>query len=242
MPSRSRRNRVDATDAAAPRRKSTASPAAAVPLGTKVTPSRAGGVSTFEALLATAGDLLGEVGFESLSTNLICSRAGMTPPALYRYFPNKYAVLKELGRRLMQAQDEAVFAWIDGGGLVTATQAEAVASYKRIQTQVIAISRNHPGGIWIMRALRAAPILHAVQTESRDDVAQHLADAVRDQYPSLTDAQLLAATRVSTQMMYGAIEMALESPELEAQITNEACWMVSAYYAQLNERYTAPAA
>jgi AcrR family transcriptional regulator len=211
--------------------------AQAMPLDTKLVPSRAGGVSTFEALLATAGDLLGEVGFESLSTNLICSRAGMTPPALYRYFPNKYAVLKELGRRLMKAQDDAVFAWIDAGGLATTTQEEAVASYKRIQTQVIDITRELPGGIWIMRALRAAPILHAVQTESRDDVAQHLADAVRDQYPSLTDAQLLAATRISTQMMYGAIEMALESPELEMQITNEACWMVSAYYAQLNERH-----
>jgi AcrR family transcriptional regulator len=211
--------------------------AQAMPLDTKLAPTRAGGVSTFEALLATAGDLLGEVGFESLSTNLICSRAGMTPPALYRYFPNKYAVLRELGRRLMKAQDDAVFAWIDAGGLATATQEEAVESYKRIQTQVIDISRAHPGGIWIMRALRAAPILHAVQTESRDDVAQHLADAVRDQYPSLTDAQLLAATRVSTQMMYGAIEMALESPELEEQITNEACWMVSAYYAQLEARH-----
>jgi AcrR family transcriptional regulator len=214
--------------------------APAMPLDTKLVPSRAGGVSTFEALLATAGDLLGEVGFESLSTNLICSRAGMTPPALYRYFPNKYAVLKELGRRLMKAQDDAVFAWIDAGGLAPATQEAAVESYKRIQTQVIAITRAHPGGIWIMRALRAAPILHAVQTESRDDVAQHLADAVRDQYPSLTGAQLLAATRVSTQMMYGAIEMALESPELEEQITHEACWMVSAYYAQLNERHAHP--
>ncbi len=163
----------------------------------------------------------------------------MTPRALYRYFPNKYAVRQELGRRLMKAQDDAVFAWIDAKGLATTTQEEAVASYKRIQTQVIAISRNHPGGIWIMRALRAAPILHAVQTESRDDVAQHLANAVRDQYPRLTDAQLLAATRVSTEMMYGAIEMALESPELEEQITDEACWMVSAYYAQLNERYAA---
>jgi AcrR family transcriptional regulator len=230
---------MEAADVATTTRQPATLRAVPVPLGTKVTPSRAGGVSTFEALLATAGELLGEVGFEGLSTNLICSRAGMTPPALYRYFPNKYAVLKELGRRLMKAQDDAVFAWIDAGGLVTTAREEAVASYKRIQTQVIAITRNHPGGIWIMRALRAAPILHAVQTESRDDVAQRLADAVRDQYPSLTDAQLLAATRVSTQMMYGAIEMALESPELEPQITNEACWMVSAYYAQLNERYAA---
>jgi AcrR family transcriptional regulator len=60
-----------------------------VPLTTKLQPSRATGRSTFEDLLSTAGELLSEVGFEGLSTNLICKRAGMTPPALYRYFPNK---------------------------------------------------------------------------------------------------------------------------------------------------------
>src|ERR1700694_773087 len=88
-----------------------------VKLGTRLKPSRPAGVSTFEYLLSTAGQLLGEVGFEGLSTNLICKRAGMTPPALYRYFPNKYAVLQELGRRLMRAQDYAVFAWMAEGGL-----------------------------------------------------------------------------------------------------------------------------
>ena len=209
-----------------------------VPLGTKVVPSRAGGVSTFEALLATAGELLAEVGFESLSTNLICSRAGMTPPALYRYFPNKYAVLKELGRRLMKAQDDAVFAWMDGGGLAPAPIEQMVESNKRIQTEVIAITRAHPGGIWIMRALRAAPILQEVQVESRDDVAHRLVEALRGRYPEVTGEHLLAATRLSTQMMYAAIEMALESPELEEQITHEVCWMVHAYYAQLEQRYT----
>ena len=30
-----------------------------------------------------------EVGIERLSTNLVCERAGLTPPALYRYYPNK---------------------------------------------------------------------------------------------------------------------------------------------------------
>ena len=43
-----------------------------------------------------------DVGIERLSTNLVCERAGLTPPALYRYFPNKYALLSELGQRLMQ--------------------------------------------------------------------------------------------------------------------------------------------
>ena len=45
--------------------------------------------ATYERLLDVAGALLGEVGLDRISTNMICARAGLTPPALYRYFNNK---------------------------------------------------------------------------------------------------------------------------------------------------------
>ncbi|MFX7961174.1 helix-turn-helix domain-containing protein, partial [Acinetobacter baumannii] len=61
--------------------------------------------------LATAAELLGEVGIERLSTNLVCRRLGLSPPALYQYFPNKYAILHELGQRLMQRQNELLGPW-----------------------------------------------------------------------------------------------------------------------------------
>src|SRR3984893_2406107 len=153
-----------------------------VKLGTKLTPSRPTGVSTFEYLLTTTEKLLGEVGFEGLSTNLICKRAGMTPPALYRYFPNKYAVLQELGRRLMRTQDYAVFAWMAEGGLNSSSVAAAVESNRRLQTEVNTITRRQPGGMWIMRAMRAVPLLHAVRMESRDLVAHRLSQALKAQY------------------------------------------------------------
>jgi AcrR family transcriptional regulator len=210
--------------------------APAMKLGTKLTPSRPTGVSTFEFLLSTAGQLLGEVGFEGLSTNLICKRAGMTPPALYRYFPNKYAVLQELGRRLMRAQDYAVFAWMAEGGLISSSLEASVESNRRLQTEVNTITRRQPGGMWIMRAMRAVPLLGAVRIESRDLVARRLAKALQPQYPNLSHKRLLAATRLSTELMYAATEMALDAPAQEAQITAEVCWMVCLYYAQLRKR------
>jgi AcrR family transcriptional regulator len=210
--------------------------APAMKLGTKLTPSRPTGVSTFEFLLSTAGQLLGEVGFEGLSTNLICKRAGMTPPALYRYFPNKYAVLQELGRRLMRAQDYAVFAWMAEGGLISSSLEASVESNRRLQTEVNTITRRQPGGMWIMRAMRAVPLLGAVRIESRDLVARRLAKALQPQYPNLSRKRLLASTRLSTELMYAATEMALDAPAQEAQITAEVCWMVCLYYAQLRKR------
>src|ERR1700761_3371346 len=72
-------------------------------------------LETYEKLIRAAGELLGEVGFEKLTTNAICAKAGLTPPALYRYFKDKYEVLEALARKLLQNQAEAFAAWMSAG-------------------------------------------------------------------------------------------------------------------------------
>jgi AcrR family transcriptional regulator len=152
-------------------------------LDTKSRPSRQRGIDTFEVILTTAGELLAEVGFERLTTNLVCERAGLTPPALYRYFPNKYALLKELAHRLMDAQDQVVLAWLENGGTHFTSLEESVAKNRDLQKQVNAVTRAFPGGDWILRALRALPVLQEVRTTSRDTIALTLFDILRAANP-----------------------------------------------------------
>ncbi|MBP7705494.1 MAG: TetR/AcrR family transcriptional regulator [Caulobacter sp.] len=211
---------------------------ATVPLGTKLTPSQSRARTTFEAVLTTAGELLGEVGFERLSTNLVCERAGMTPPALYRYFPNKYAILSELARRLMEAQDEAVFAWIQAGGLDARNLAEAVASNVHMQKKVNEITRQAPGGVWIMRALRAIPMLRDIRVESRDKVAEQIGESLRAMYPAVPEVELYRSARLTTEVMYAATELVLEEPDQdEDRINEDVCWMVALHYQRLAAEY-----
>ena len=145
-----------------------------VDMQTKTQPLQERSRQTYEAILAAAANLLEEVGIDSLSTNMICARANLTPPALYRYFPNKYALLRELGIRLMQVQDQAVFDWVDAGGLVAGTLEEAFAKDFEIQKRVIEITRAQPASLWIARAMRAVPMLREVRIESRDKVVEVL--------------------------------------------------------------------
>jgi AcrR family transcriptional regulator len=209
-----------------------------VPLDARTTPSQTRARNTFEAVLSTAGELLGEVGFERLSTNLVCERAGMTPPALYRYFPNKYAILSELARRLMDAQDEAVFAWVENGGLQAGSLETAVEKNRRLQQQVNEITRQIPGGIWIMRALRAVPLLRDIRIASRDNVARHISERLTEVYPDVPERELFRAARLTTEVAYAATEMVLEEPALdEARINEDVCWMVAMHYQRLAERY-----
>jgi AcrR family transcriptional regulator len=186
---------------------------------------------TYESILAAAAALLEEVGVERLSTNLICKRAQLTPPALYRYFPNKYALLQELGSRLMQAQDEAVFAWIDAGGLDTATPEAAFASNLAIQTRVTDITRAQPGALWILRALRAVPALRAVRIASRGRVADRLLAALTRRYPNAHAAELRRTVRLNLELAYAVTEMVLEEPDQEPDaITADFSRLIVGYY------------
>ena len=152
----------------AKRASASAAAGAAPSLDAKSLPSRPRGKNTYEVVLATAGEVLAEVGFERLTTNLVCERAGLTPPALYRYFPNKYALVSELARRLMEAQDEAVFQWLDEGGAISSSLEEAVEKNLRLQKRQIEITRGQPGGAGWREYLVVSPA--ADGTTRIDDV------------------------------------------------------------------------
>lgn len=200
------------------------------PLATKLRPRQARAQDTFELILETAGQLLERVGFEQLTTNLICTAAGLSPPALYRYFPNKYAVLKELGDRLMRAQDDEVIAWVDAGGLTGATFEERLAKSLAIHERMVDIQRNFPGGLAIGRALRAVPMLQDIRFRSRDMVAAHFFKHMRDLYPATDPRRLEVATRMTIELSYAAMEMVVEEPDRDTDIINREVSLLFAHY------------
>lgn len=207
-----------------------------VETATKQQPQQARAQDTFELILDTAGRLLDEVGLERLSTNLVCRRAGISPPALYRYFPNKYAILRELGDRLMALQDQAVLEWIDEGGLETTSFEEEVASNVRLQERVNDITRKFPGNIFVLRALRAIPILREVRLASSDMVAERIADAMKARGHRASRERLIASARLTTELAYSAMEMVLEEPQRDAhQICTDVSKMIATHYRQLKD-------
>jgi AcrR family transcriptional regulator len=187
--------------------------------------------ATYEAILAAAASLLEEVGIDSLSTNLICARANLTPPALYRYFPNKYALLRELGIRLMQAQDKVVFDWIAGAGLAVTTLEDAFKQDFEVQKRVVEVTRAQPAALWIARAMRAVPMLREVRTRSRDKIVEAVFQAMRPNYTETSDETLRRAVRLNIELCSAAVEMIIEEPDEDAdKLIAELSWMMVRYY------------
>ncbi len=180
-------------------------------LATKKQPAQQRATETYERILDVTAQTLADVGIERLSTNLVCERAGITPPALYRYFPNKYALLHELGQRLMQAQNARVGRWITlevfaGGAedLERAVEGLIIDTYEATVQTV--------GGVWIMRALRAVPVLQEVRLASHKAVTQEQVQLLAQALPGADLAQLQLLSRIVVELIYATVEMIFDEP------------------------------
>jgi AcrR family transcriptional regulator len=169
-------------------------------------------VQTYERLLDVAGELLAEVGVERISTNQICARAGMTPPALYRYFADKYAVLEALGRRLMDRQNAVLFEWLDRhapGGLTALGGA-----VEELLRATAGVTDAEPGAIWTLRALRAVPQLAHVRIESHRLVTERLVETYAPLVPDMPRDVLWRRLRLSVELGFAVDEMLTEEDRI----------------------------
>jgi AcrR family transcriptional regulator len=192
----------------------------AVELGRKKEPTQSRGVETCERILDAAAQLLGEVGIERLSTNLVCERASLTPPALYRYYPNKYAILAELGMRLMMSQNDLLERWA-----VPATMKLPVAKFEASVCQLfldtLELTRRATAGEWITRALRAVPALAPVRIGSHDHVTGMIVAAFTAAYPTIDAARARLTARLAVEVMYSAHELLFDDPALDPREVGE---------------------
>jgi AcrR family transcriptional regulator len=204
-------------------------------LATKKQPAQQRATETFERILEVTAETLADVGIERLSTNLVCERAGLSPPALYRYFPNKYALLSELGQRLMQRQNERVDHWITldvfGGG---------VASLERALEGLILdtydVTLQTVGGVWIMRALRAVPALQEVRLASHAAVTREQAKLLTQALPEADPADLELVSRVVVELIYATVEMIFDEPLDVKSVARTVAAMLSSHLTRIKPK------
>jgi AcrR family transcriptional regulator len=187
-------------------------------LALKKQPEQRRAAATFERILEVGAQTLAEVGIDRLSTNLICRRAGLSPPALYRYFPNKYALLVELARRLMARQNELIPRWITSEVFAGAPGRLEAALYGLL-LDTYRVTRETTAGVWITRALRAVPALAQVRLESHAQVTRAHAELSKKVLPGVDPAELQLAIRITVELIYAAVEMLLDEPPVDAQAT-----------------------
>lgn len=181
----------------------------------RIDPKQDRAAKTIDQVLAAAADLLAADGFEKLTTNGICKRAGLTPPALYRYFPNKYAVVKELGERLMARQNQVIENWVAADVPFDQLEQGLVS----LMAETVAVTQDTPAGAYIMRSLHASPVLASVRLASHRLVAQQLTDWALIRFHDHDPKRVYQMMRTAIEVSYAGLEMMFDEPQCDPDQT-----------------------
>lgn len=96
-------------------------------------------------------------------------------------------------------------------------------------------TRLFPGNIFVLRALRAIPLVREVRIASRDMVAERMADAMVAAGHTASRERLLEAAYLTTELTCSGMEMILEESSRDGrQICIALAGMMVTYYSQLD--------
>ena len=192
---------------------------------------------TYEAILVAAAELLVEVGVERISTNLIAERAGITVPALYRYFPNKYALLNTLGAVLMDRQNEVFHQWFDlyiGEG----DPQVLLGNIYELLKLTYDVTREQTGGLEMVQSLRAVGPLQDLRLTSHQLIASQFAAIVAELLGQPVNELINMQARLTIDTGYAIVEMALEDESLSVEQTlRQGALMIQLYWQGILQDY-----
>lgn len=168
---------------------------------------------TVDQLLTVAAQLLDEVGMEGLTTNLLAARAGVRIRTVYRYFPNKLAVVCAVAARLAEAELGHVdgFAAVSDPGLAPA---EAVT---QVVDAYLRGAHAQPGFLAVRKAMRAVPALQAIEREANRALSERLAAMMRARGLSVSPARAQVLASVMVECVASVTDLALTRPAPEAR-------------------------
>jgi AcrR family transcriptional regulator len=203
-------------------------------LAVKKLPAQQRATETYELILDVAAKMLIDVGIERLSTNMVCAQACLTPPALYRYFPNKYALLSELAQRLMQRQNELIPKWITPQ-VLAGSVAELEQALAGLLLDTYKVTKQTPGGVWILRALRAVPTLQKVRLDSHNLVTDAQGQMLIEVFPNVPAKDLLLVGRIAVDMIYAGVELLFDASLNASDVANVIAAMVASHLVRLHD-------
>jgi AcrR family transcriptional regulator len=177
-----------------------------------------------DALLDAAAEIVDESGFERLTTQMVAERAGASIGTVYRYFPDRVAVLDSLRERSVRRYRERVADDLDGVELASWWQVVDVSL-----DACAALYRDEPG----------FSVVHAARRETADgdiepEFAHRLARLIEAEFGFDADqAELRFRLGIAIELGDALISRAFERHESgDERYLAEAKRLVHAYLAE----------
>lgn len=181
-------------------------------------PVQARSTARLATLLDSAAAVIDEIGYERLTTAMVAERAGASIGTVYRYFPDRIAVLQALGARNTERLLAAIAPELAAGRHATATDAVLA-----VLDATASLFRTEPG----YRSVRVGDVLDLLppQTEATANaaVAEVVADALVAGYGVADTAESRRAIGTAIEVVDALVSRAFaRAPQGDATLLDEA--------------------
>jgi AcrR family transcriptional regulator len=174
-------------------------------------------------ILKASAELLEEVGIDGFNTNLLAERAGLGTRAIYRYFPNKFAILVAMAQDLRATER----AWI-GNLREPASDGDWRGAVARAIDGHFEAASRQPGYAALRAAAFAVPELRESDDLENRVLAQDLAAGLTTLGVTLDPGRMRALCKTIMESSNRMLDIALQSPRGEAaQLVRELKLMIT---------------
>jgi AcrR family transcriptional regulator len=169
-------------------------------------PVQENGKRTMEHILTTAAGLLEKVGIDGFNTNVLAEAAGIRIRSVYRYFPNKLAIIAALARRMSDEWAE----WLEPYFQRFEDQS-CVEDWREILRTLLRAwvqkASRQPGGVAVTQAMEAVPELREIDREVFDRICERFGRALVKRGVALPSVRVRAIARVFTLSAHGGTDL-----------------------------------
>lgn len=135
--------------------------------------------NTLDNILTASKSIFAEKGMDVVSMSQISASAGVSKAALYRYFPNKQAIIKELAKQHFEQTRALLFGlFSQEGESFEELMVRGIRDYCRLHA-------SSPFSMQLKAAIYADPMLSDLNLDDSEQNAQLLADFFCQVSPSL---------------------------------------------------------
>jgi AcrR family transcriptional regulator len=149
--------------------------AARVDIAPRTRPTQERARRTLTLILDTAVELLEEGGADLLTTKRLAERAGIRVRSVYRYFPNKLAVICAVAERMAERERNAFLA----GLALSGADVPWRLALRRAFAAYDAAVEEEPGLLAVRRAVQISPALRVIDDQLNSRLAEAWADDLK---------------------------------------------------------------
>ncbi|MFN8466029.1 MAG: TetR/AcrR family transcriptional regulator [Caldilineaceae bacterium] len=174
-------------------------------VGLRKAPQQARSQQRVDAILSAAGEMIGETGYEGVTTSKLAKRAGISVGSFYQYFADKEAVFQALGDRYLVEMRRKIDAMFPPD----AQYAPLEVLVGRSVDMLVIHAAEHNQLVELMESAWVSPEMRAMTVAMNEEIERKIGEILAHRTPHLEEGE----RRIAAVVMMNLVKAVLPAIE-----------------------------